>query len=212
MARLKFNLNEIESRADIEDGREKAKVKKVIKRKSKKGNPMLEWEWKLLTGSSKGSTVKSFTSLQSQALFDLKEHLEALGLKGKIDKSTDSLVGKAAVVMITHLPPQDGNGPGYPIVSAVMPKGTTLKVEGDEDDDIDDDEDFEDDDDEELEEDDEDLDEEDDDDDDDEDEDEEDDEDEDDDDEDEDDDDDEEEEEPAPKPKKKKSSSKKKKR
>lgn len=154
MPRLQYNLNEIESREEIPAGRYKAKLKACKKKKSRSGKPMLEWQWKLTSGSAKNQTVMSWTSLQENALFSLKEHLEALGLKGQVDKSTDQLVGKIAVVVVGHLPTEDEESLGFPVVNKVMPKNTPLnpKTIDEDDDDLDEDDEFEDEEDEDEEE------------------------------------------------------------
>lgn len=136
MVRLKYNLDEIKSAA-YEPGRCRAKLKSIKKKTSKAGNPMLEFGWVILTGENKASKISSYPSLMPSSLGNLKEHLEALGLSGKISKSSDALLGKIAVLVIAESPGRDGGRP-YVGVVQVLPKNSPL-VELDDDDDDDDD-------------------------------------------------------------------------
>ncbi len=136
MVRLKYNLDEISSSA-YETGRCRAKLKSIKKKDSKAGNPMLVFTWAILTGDNRGKKISSYPSLLESSLGNLKEHLEALGLKGKVAKSSDALLGKIAVLVIAETPGQGGGRP-YVGVVQVLPKGSPL-VEEDEDEDDDDD-------------------------------------------------------------------------
>ncbi|KKN02001.1 hypothetical protein LCGC14_1122060 [marine sediment metagenome] len=138
MVRLKYNLDEIKSQA-YEPGRCRAKLKAVKKKTSKAGNPMLEFAWVILTGDNKGHKISSYPSLMTSSLGNLKEHLEALGLKGKISKSSDALLGRIAVLVIAESPSRDGGRPFVGVVQ-VLPKSSPL-VDPDEDDEFDEDDD-----------------------------------------------------------------------
>ncbi len=72
-----------------------------------------------------------------------KEHLEALGLKGRVSKSSDALLGRTAVLVIAETPGQGGGRP-YTGVVQVLPKGSSLTAEEDEDEDDDEEYDVED--------------------------------------------------------------------
>ena len=101
MVRLNMNLDEISDGFEvIPAGEYTAKVVDIEEKDSSKGNPMLEWTWSITDGSSAGSEVKSFTSLQEHARFGLKEHLTAFGLKGEVDFDTDRLLKKKAKLLI----------------------------------------------------------------------------------------------------------------
>ena len=143
MVKLSFNLDEISTEA-YETGRARAKLKSVKRQKSKAGNPMLVFEWKIMTGPNKGQKISSYPSLLDSSLGNLKEHLEALGLEGKVSKSSDSLLGKIAVLVIGPSAAKDGGRP-YVGVIQVLSKGSPLEEpdedEDEEDDDDDDDED-----------------------------------------------------------------------
>ncbi len=146
MVKLVFNLDEI-STAAYDTGRVRAKLKSVKKQQSRAKKPMLVFKWQIQTGPQKGQKISSYPSLMDNALGNLKEHLEALGLEGKVSKSSDSLLGKTAVLVIAESPSRDGGRPFVGVVQ-VLPKGSPL-VEPDEDEeDVDDDDDDEDEDDE----------------------------------------------------------------
>ena len=142
MVKLKYNLDEISSSA-YDTGRVRAKLKSVKKKPSRAGNPMLVFTWQIQTGPQKGQKISSYPSLMDNALGNLKEHLEALGLSGTVSKSSDSLLGKTAVLVIAESPGRDGGRP-YVGVAQVLPKGSSLEEPDDEDED---DEEYEDDDD-----------------------------------------------------------------
>ncbi len=146
MVKLKYNLDEISSSA-YETGRVRAKLKSVKKKPSKAGNPMLVFTWAILTGPNKGQKISSYPSLLDSSLGNLKEHLEALGLAGKVSKSSDSLLGKTAVLVIGKSASKGDERP-YVGVVQVLPKGSPLVKDEEEDEDEDeDDEDYEEDDD-----------------------------------------------------------------
>ena len=151
MVKLKYNLDEISSAA-YDTGRVRAKLKSVKKQQSRAKKPMLVFTWAILTGPQKGSKISSYPSLVDSSLGNLKEHLEALGLSGKVSKSSDSLLGKTAVLVIGESPSRDGGRPFVGVVQ-VLPKNSPLVADEDEDededeeDDEDDEEDWEDDDD-----------------------------------------------------------------
>ncbi len=144
MVKLVFNLDEITTGA-YDTGRVRAKLKSIKKQPSRAGNPMLVFAWRIQTGPNKGQKISSYPSLMEGSLGNLKEHLEALGLAGEVSKSSDSLLGKSAVLVIAESPGRDGGRP-YVGVSQVLPKGSSLKEpepdeEFEDDDDDDDDED-----------------------------------------------------------------------
>jgi Mg-chelatase subunit ChlI len=148
VAKLSYNLDDIPDVPDIPKGRYKARLLSCTKKKSRADKPMLEWKWKLLTGKVKGSTIRSFTSLQENALSSLKQHLIALGKKGKVQGSTDELVGKVVVLVVGKHPYK--NDMGQKVMSSyvvgLLPKDSPLEEEKhkahakDEDDESEDDE------------------------------------------------------------------------
>ena len=162
MPKLNYNLDEIDDFSALPSGRYRAKLIRCTQKKSKSsGQPMFEWEWKILTGKIKGRTAKTWTSLQPHALGSLKNHLVAFGLSGKVkNKSTDALLGKLAVLVVVETVSAREGHEGEPDsrVATVLPKDAPLIVEsrdedeaeeGDEDGDEYEDDDEEDDEDEE---------------------------------------------------------------
>lgn len=151
--RLRYNLSDIPDIIEFTPGRYLAKLKSCTKTVSaNSGQPMLVWVWVLLSGPNKGQQIKSWTSLQENALFGLKQHLLAFGLKGKVDQSTDKLIGKTVVLVIGKRKGEtkDGREADFSAVLAVLPKSAGTKnskaaaVVDDDDDDEDEDEDTED--------------------------------------------------------------------
>ena len=104
MVKISVNLNEVES-SDFEivdAGKYNAKVTDVIEKESSSGNPMLVWSWEILGGDFEGVSLKSYTTLQSHALFGLKGHLTAFGIDGDLDGfETDAMIGKTAQLTVT---------------------------------------------------------------------------------------------------------------
>ncbi|KKL89433.1 hypothetical protein LCGC14_1914720 [marine sediment metagenome] len=138
MVKLSYNLDEIKTQA-YETGRCRAKLKSVKKQQSRAKNPMLVFKWRIMTGEDKGRPISSYPSLLDSSLGNLKEHLEALGLKGKVNKSSDALIGRIAVLVIGESPGRDGGRP-YVGVIQVLPKSSPLNPVVDDDDDDDEDE------------------------------------------------------------------------
>jgi hypothetical protein len=100
--RLNLNLNDIKDGFElIPAGKYRAKVAAVEEKDSSSGNPMLVWTWKIMEGDAKDKEIKSFTSLQEQALFGLKQHLTAFGASGQLtDFDPCRLVGRVALLTI----------------------------------------------------------------------------------------------------------------
>ncbi len=140
--KLTYNLDEIKTQA-YDTGRVRAKLKSVKKQQSRAKNPMLVFKWRILTGDDKGRDISSYPSLLESSLGNLKEHLEALGLKGKIKgKSTDALLGRVCVLVIGESPAEEGKRPFVGILQ-VLPKSSPLNPSDDDDDEDDDEEDDE---------------------------------------------------------------------
>ena len=153
--KLSYNLDTIADFSSIPAGRYRAKLKKCTQKNAKaSGQPMLEWEWEILVGSNnkatkavKGRQARTWTSLKPQALSSLKEHLKAFDLSGKVNKSTDQLIGKIVVLVFVESISQREGHEGEPDsrVAVVLPKDAPLVKPGeladDDDEDIEDDED-----------------------------------------------------------------------
>ncbi len=96
MTKLSYDLSEIaDAIPQLSVGTFPARLVSCTKGKSKNsGNPTLTWDWMLLGGPDKGQRARSWTSLQEQALFNLKQHLIGLGFKKSVEVDTETLIGK----------------------------------------------------------------------------------------------------------------------
>lgn len=138
MPLLKYNLAEIKDIVQVEPGKYVAKLKACAMGTSKaSGQPMLTWTWTLLSGPNKGQTIKSWTSLQDQALSGLKQHLVAFGMKGKVNANTDALVGKTVQLIIGTRKGQkaDGTEGDFSNVIALLPRAAAAEEVSDDDED-----------------------------------------------------------------------------
>jgi hypothetical protein len=158
--KLKYNLDEIKDFA-VAPGRHRARLVKVEQTLSQQGKPMLTWHWKIVSGPEKGSEIKSWTSLVENALSNLKNHLEAFGLSGQVNKDTSALIGKYVILVVGTRVGVNRSGDEQefsnvmtvrPDGEVVAPKGKTSKknrvVEEDGEDEDEDDEEVDDEDDE----------------------------------------------------------------
>ena len=171
MPKLNYDLDDIQEYA-VEPGKYKARLQKVESALSKARKPMLIWHWKIMSGSEKGSEIRSWTSLQDNALGALKNHLEAFGLSGKVKTNTSRFIGKRVIIVVAVTSVEDDAGetrefsnviavkPGSKAARARLKANKALEEETDEEDydeeeddavededeDEDDDEDWEDDD------------------------------------------------------------------
>jgi hypothetical protein len=102
--RIKADLDDIgDVRRMIEPGTYNAKLTNVEEAESSNGNPMLVWDWRITTkGEFEGEDVRSWTSMQSHALFAFKQHLLALDpkLSGSIDINPEDFIGRTVVLKI----------------------------------------------------------------------------------------------------------------
>ena len=134
--KLRIDLTDVKSIEIVEAGEYVAKLIQVEEAESAAGNPMLVWDWEILDKSAEGVMLKSFTSLQPNALFGLKGHLGALGVPtGKVDLNTTKLHGKKAVLKVSKF---DKEGRDTNRVEAVKkytpPKVQKTKVVEEDDD------------------------------------------------------------------------------
>lgn len=100
MVKLSYNLDDIPDFPTITPGRYRGILSKVTKQQSQANKPMLVWRFRLRGGEHSGEYVQYYTSLQQNALGGVKEVLVALGFKKKVNVSSDSLQGKAVLVVI----------------------------------------------------------------------------------------------------------------
>lgn len=105
-AKLKVNFKGVESGGKlVPEGDYRVKVDEVTQEESDAGNAYLAWVLKIVDGKHKGSTLYHNTSLQPQALWNLKGVLEALGVEvpdSSMDIDLKELVGMEASVTVEH--------------------------------------------------------------------------------------------------------------
>lgn len=100
-----INMEGIETSVLVPEGDYEVKVSEVTKQESSAGKPYLKWVLVITEGSCKGQKVYHNTSLQPQALFNLKSVLLSLGqsVPNKVLKlDLDELEGETMGVTISH--------------------------------------------------------------------------------------------------------------
>lgn len=109
MSRIQVNLEGVEPQGSRDFtpfpvGDHLAEVMSMSEEESSAGNAMLVWEWEGLDDATRGMTVKSYCSLLDDALGNLRQHGEALGLMNgeDFDADPDEVVGMKAILTITH--------------------------------------------------------------------------------------------------------------
>ncbi len=100
MPKLNYNLDDIPDSIIIPNGRYRGILRSVTKGDSSTGNPMFTWVWRIKGGDQNRQEVRSWTTLLRTNLTQLKEHLIALGVKGKIRGSTDDFIGGAVCLVM----------------------------------------------------------------------------------------------------------------
>lgn len=105
-SKLKVDFKGVESGGKlVPEGDYKVRVDEVTQEESAAGNAYLAWVLKVADGKHKGSTLYHNTSLQPQALWNLKGVLEALGVEvpdSSLDIDLKELVGMTANVTVEH--------------------------------------------------------------------------------------------------------------
>lgn len=89
----------------VPEGDYTVKVDEVTQEESDAGNAYLAWILKVADGKHKGSTLYHNTSLQPQALWNLKGVLEALGVEvpdSSLDIDLGEVIGMTANVTVEH--------------------------------------------------------------------------------------------------------------
>lgn len=134
--KLRVDLTDVKSIEIVEAGEYVAKLIQVEEAESAAGNPMLVWDWEIQDKSAEGVLLKSFTSLQPNALFGLKGHLGALGVPtGKVDLNTAKLHGKKAVLKVSKIDKDGRDQNRVESVKKYNPPKATQKTKVVEDDD-----------------------------------------------------------------------------
>jgi hypothetical protein len=120
MVKLAFDLDAI-SDDPYDTGTYRAKLKMITKTRSRDDWPMLVFQWLIITGPNKDLTISSYASLRPSYLSSLKEHLEGLGLSGEIDRSSDDLLGRQALLVLTSQESDREDRDKFVSVSQVLP-------------------------------------------------------------------------------------------
>lgn len=105
-SKIKVNFKGVESGGKlVPEGDYTIRVDEVTQEESDAGNAYLAWVLKVADGKHKGSTLYHNTSLQPQALWNLKGVLEALGVEvpdSSLDLDLKELVGLTGNVTVEH--------------------------------------------------------------------------------------------------------------
>ncbi|RLG78438.1 MAG: hypothetical protein DRO14_00445 [Thermoprotei archaeon] len=127
MPKIVIDLSNAESAWEaIPSGKYVAQLLSTEERESSSGNPMLVWQWEIALGEHAGRQIRSYTSLQEHALFNLKQHIAAFvkeELDGVWSGDTDDFVGRRALLTITteRRRGRDGEERDFNRVSRVEP-------------------------------------------------------------------------------------------
>ena len=79
---VKVDFTDVEDGyAKVKDGDYLTKIVDIEQKDSQSGNPYLKWVLEISEGKHSGKKLSHITSLQSQALFNLKSTLQALGVE-----------------------------------------------------------------------------------------------------------------------------------
>jgi len=100
---VKVDFTNVEPGGKVPEGDYPVIVKEVTAEESSNGNPYLRFVFSVAEGRHKGKQLYHNTSLQPQALFNLRNTLEALGMEvpqSAISLDLDNLVGLTAAVAV----------------------------------------------------------------------------------------------------------------
>ena len=100
---LKVDFTNVEPGGKVPEGDYPVRVREVTVEESSSGNPYLKWVFEIIDGRYKGRILYHNTSLQPQALFNLRNTLEALGMEvpqAVVELDLDNLVGLKAAVSV----------------------------------------------------------------------------------------------------------------
>lgn len=100
---LKVDFTNVEPGGKVPEGDYPVVVKEITVEESQNGNPYLKWVFSVADGRHKGKQLYHNTSLQPQALFNLRNTLEALGMEvpqKAIQLDLDNLIGLKAAVAV----------------------------------------------------------------------------------------------------------------
>jgi Protein of unknown function (DUF669). len=104
--KISVDMSGVESSKKVAEGDYRLKVTGVEKEKAESsGKDKLSWEFEITAGKSKGATLYYTTSLQPQALWNLKGLLENLGVEvpdSAMDLDLDDLVDREVGGTVEH--------------------------------------------------------------------------------------------------------------
>jgi len=98
---VKINFQGVTSSVLIPEDDYLAKPVQAEQKKSKQKQPTIEWQYEITDGKFKGQKLYHNTSLQPQALWNLRGVLEAMGMDvpdGKMDVDLDAILAEAPEV------------------------------------------------------------------------------------------------------------------
>lgn len=105
--KLKLDFTNVNDNGDFKKvdkpGTYNVKISKVEAKKSQAGKPYLNWEFTVIDEEFKGSKLWFVTSLQPQALFNLRNLLVAAGLdvpKSVVSIDLDTVIGRIVAVKV----------------------------------------------------------------------------------------------------------------
>jgi hypothetical protein len=133
--KLTVDFTGVESggRRSIPDGVYSAAVAKITEEEgSESGQPYLKWVFKVTGPTCKGAQVYHNTSLQPQALFNLKNLLEAMGaddLDGEFELDLGSYIDEEVGFEIVN---EEYQGKPSPKIVAFMPASEVSSVQGED--------------------------------------------------------------------------------
>lgn len=128
MSKFKVDFGGLEDKAtEVVTGRFTTKIEKIELKEGTKAR-YLEWSLLFVDGKNKGLHVRHITSLSPNALFNLRDTLEALGVKvpkAAVAIDPDKFIGKYLGVEIVM---REYEGKEYPNVKKVFPAAEVATV------------------------------------------------------------------------------------
>lgn len=101
---IKVDMSEVVTFVRASEGVHVAKLASIVEKTSQEGNPMLTATFEITKGESKGAKVFENFPLSQNALWKLKNLLEAIGMKseGKLKIDLDAMEGKVCDITVAH--------------------------------------------------------------------------------------------------------------
>lgn len=133
--KLNLDFSKVESGGGIKEGKYIAVVEEITKGEGKE-YPYLKWNLKILNGGAKGLHINHFTTLKPSGLFNLRNTLEACGLKvpkSAVSLDINKLVGKKLGIEVIM---RETDGKEYPNVKKTFKAEEFKEVSEVSDDDV----------------------------------------------------------------------------